>query len=70
MDALEAGQPETFAGPAEVAGLLSRLRAAAWEPAPAVGEGQEYRSDAVPSAHASTLALGESVIHGSVIVAS
>jgi hypothetical protein len=70
MDALEAGQPENFAGPADVAGLLARLRAAAWEPAPAVGEGQEYRSDAVPSAHASTLALGESVIHGSVVVAS
>jgi hypothetical protein len=70
MDALEAGHPETFAGPADVEGLLTSLRAAAWEPAPAVGEGQEYRSDAVPSAHASTLALGESVIHGSVVVAS
>jgi hypothetical protein len=70
MDALEAGQPETFAVAADVEGLLARLRAAAWEPASAVGEGQEYRSDAVATAHASTLALGESVIHGSVVVAS
>src|SRR5690242_7165696 len=53
MDALEAGQPEKAAEAADVEGLLTRLRSAAWEPAPAVGEGQEYRSDAVPAAHAS-----------------
>jgi hypothetical protein len=70
MDALEAGQPGEVAEPADVEGLLSRLRAASWEPAPAVGEGQEYRSDAVPSAHASSLALGDSVLHGSVVVES
>ena len=51
-------------------GPPARLRAAAWEPAPAVGEGQEYRSDSVPSAHASSLALGDSVLHGSVVVES
>ena len=38
--------------------LLSRLRDAAWEPAPAVGEGQEYRSDADPETHASALVFG------------
>ena len=70
MDALEAGQPGEVAEPAAVEGLLSRLRAASWEPAPAVGEGQEYRSDSVPSAHASSLALGDSVLHGSVVVES
>ena len=70
MDALEAGQPEKVAEAADVEGLLARLRDAAWEPAPAVGEGQEYRSDAVPSAHASSLVLGDSVLHGSVVVAS
>lgn len=70
MDALEAAQPEKFAESADVEGLLARLRDAAWEPAQAVGEGQEYRSDAVPSAHASSLALGDSVLHGSVVVES
>jgi hypothetical protein len=70
MDALEAGKPEKLAEPTDVEGLLSRLRAAAWEPAPAVGEGQEYRSDSVPLAHASSLALGNSVLHGSVVVES
>jgi hypothetical protein len=70
MDALEAGKPEKAAGVADVEGLLSRLRAASWEPAPAVGEGREYRTDAVPPAHASALALGDSVLHGSVVVES
>ena len=70
MDALEAGTPEKVAEAADVEGLLARLRAAAWEPAPAVGEGQEYRSDAVPPAHASSLVLGDSVLHGSVVVES
>jgi hypothetical protein len=70
MDALEAGQPERAAEPSDVEGLLARLRAAAWEPAPAVGEGQEYRTDAVPPAHASALALGDSMVHGSVVVES
>jgi len=49
---------------------LARLSAAEWEAAPAVGEGREYRSDAVPTAHASSLALGDTVLHGSVIVES
>jgi hypothetical protein len=70
MDALEAGTPEKFAAAADVENLLAQLRAAAWEPAPAVGEGLELRSDAVPAAHASSLILGESVVHGSVIVES
>jgi len=70
MDALEARQPEKVVEPADVEGLLSRLRAAAWEPAPAVGEGREYRTDAVPPAHASSLALGDSVLHGSVVLES
>jgi hypothetical protein len=70
MDALEAGRSEKVAGADDVEGLLARLRDAAWEPAPAVGEGQEYRTDAVPQAHASALALGGSVLHGSVVVES
>lgn len=70
MDAQEAGEPKKTAEAADVESLLSRLRAAKWEPAPAVGEGQEFRTDSVPPAHASSLALGESVLHGSVIVGS
>ena len=70
LDALEAGKPEKIAEPEDVAQLLSKLRSVAWEPAPAVGEGQEYRTDAIPHAHASSLALGDLVLHGSVVVES
>jgi hypothetical protein len=70
MDALEAGKPERLAEASDVEALLAGLRAAAWEPAPAVGEGQEFRSDAVPPAHASALVLGNAVLHGSVVVES
>jgi hypothetical protein len=71
MDALEpSGEPAGSAGAGDVEALLSQIRASAWEAAPAVGEGQEYRSDSVPSAHASALALGDSVLHGSVVVES
>ncbi|MGO9464664.1 MAG: ARPP-1 family domain-containing protein [Isosphaeraceae bacterium] len=70
MDALEAPQSEAVAEPADVQGLLDRLRGVAWEPAPAVGEGQEYRSDADPETHASALVFENAVLHGSVVVAS
>ena len=68
MDALEAGSSVESIGTGNVGNLLARLRASEWEPVPAVGEGQEYRSDSVPLAHASSLVLGESVLHGSVVV--
>lgn len=68
MDALEAGGPGRSAEVADVEGLLAGLRAAAWEEAPAVGEGREFRSDTVPRAHASSLVVGTSVLHGSVVV--
>lgn len=70
MDALESKEAGESAGAADVEGLLARLRDAPWEAAPAVGEGQEYRSDSVPMAHASALALGDAVLHGSVVVES
>ena len=70
MDALEPETSVEAIGTSDVENLLSRLRSAAWEVTPAVGEGQEYRSDSVPSAHASSLALGGSVLHGSVVVES
>ena len=70
MDALEAGPADQVAQRADVEGLLAHLRDGAWEPAPAVGEGQEYRYDADADTHASALACGGSVLHGSVTVAN
>ena len=70
MDALEAGPADRVAQRADVEGLLARLRDASWEPAPAVGEGQEYRFDADTETHASALVCGGSVLHGSVAVAN
>jgi hypothetical protein len=70
MDALEAGPANEVAHPAGVERLLARLRGVAWEPAPAVGEGQEYRYDADGQTHASALACAGSVLHGSVTVAN
>lgn len=69
MDALETSGPRESAVPADVENLLSRLRSAPWEPAPTVGQGQEYRSDSIPTVHASSLSLDATVIHGSVVVA-
>ena len=70
MDALEAEKSEKSAESSDVSCLLDQIRAAAWENTPAVGEGQEYRTDAVPLAHASSLAFGAAVLHGSVVVQS
>jgi hypothetical protein len=70
MDALEAKPSDQVAGPADVLELLTRLRAAAWKQTPAVGEGQEFRSDADSLTHGSALVFGESVLHGSIVVAN
>jgi hypothetical protein len=70
MDALEAGPADQVAQRSDVEGLLARLRDGAWEPAPAVGEGQEFRYDADAETHASALVCGGSVLHGSVAVAN
>jgi hypothetical protein len=70
MDALESPPAEQPAEPADVGGLLFRLRDTTWEPAPAVGEGQEFRSDADAATHASALVFQEAVLHGSVVVSS
>jgi hypothetical protein len=70
MDALEAGPVDQVAQRSDVEGLLARLRDGAWEPAPAVGEGQEFRYDADAETHASALVCGGSVLHGSVAVAN
>jgi hypothetical protein len=70
MDALQAETSEKLAEAADVDGLRAQRRAAAWQLAPAVGDGQEYRADSVPSAHASPLVLGNSVLDGCVVVES
>jgi hypothetical protein len=70
MDALEGAPTDQGAERADVEGLLARLRAGAWEAAPAVGEGQEFRYDTDPETHASALVCGGSVLHGSVAVAN
>jgi hypothetical protein len=67
MDALEMKQAEAAVQPAEIQALLQRLRATDWQPAPAVGEGQEYRTDS-GGAHASALLFHGTMVHGSVVV--
>jgi hypothetical protein len=69
MDALEAGKTSARAAPGDVEALLGRLRTAQWQPAPAVGEGEEYRSDSGDKLHASALLFAGAVVHGSAIVA-
>jgi hypothetical protein len=68
MDALESSPSDQVAQPSDVEALLAQLRDSVWDQAPAVGEGQEFRSDADGRTHASALVFGESVLHGSVVV--
>jgi hypothetical protein len=70
MDALEETATDEVASRSDVEKLLTRLRDVAWEPSPAIGEGQEFRSDIDPDTHASALVFEDSVLHGSVIMAS
>ena len=42
---------------------IQKLRMAAWEPAPAVGEGCEYRVEETAGVAASALTHGDSLIH-------
>lgn len=69
MDALEADQAAPAADRVQVEQLLDRLRGQAWEPAPPVGEGQEFRYDDESQTHGSALMFGDAVLHGSVVVA-
>ena len=68
MDALESNPSDQVAQPSDVEALLAQLRDSAWDQAPAVGEGHEFRTDADGRTHASALVFGESVLHGSVVV--
>jgi hypothetical protein len=69
MDAIEAGKTGVRAAPGEVEVLIGRLRNAEWKRAPAVGEGEEYRSDPAQQLHASALFFDGTVVHGSAVVA-
>ena len=69
MDALEAGPTQEPVGKCKVEEALATLRGAPWQQVPPVGAGEEYRSDAEGGRHATALVLGESVIHGSLVVA-
>jgi hypothetical protein len=69
LDALEAGKTDAQAVPGDVEELLRRLGAAHWQQTPAVGEGQEYRSDTEDKLSASALMFAGAVVHGSATVA-
>ncbi len=69
MDALEEKDSTTSAQSGDVLGLLNKIRESAWVPAPAVGEGQEFRSASIPEAQGSALVFNDVMLHGSVVAA-
>ncbi len=69
FDALEAGETAQHATAAEVEQLLAVAGDLPWEQAEAVGEGEEYRAESKLGDHASALALGETVVHASLVTA-
>jgi len=68
IDALESHQTSQAAETNDVKVLLGRVGKADWQQAPALGEGEEYRSEADPQTHASALWVNGAVVHGSVVV--
>ncbi len=67
FDALEAGTADQTASVADVEQLLGTAGDLPWEPAQAVGEGEEYRAESKRGDHASALVFEETVVHGSVV---
>jgi hypothetical protein len=69
LDALTAAPAgdDVPAGTGVVEALLEKARGADWAPAPAVGEGREYRAEPGEGAHGSALLLGEALVHASVV---
>ena len=70
MDALEEKESKEPAQSSDVSGLIAKIRESSWTPAPAVGEGQEFRSASLPETQGSALVFNEVVLHGSVVAAS
>jgi len=67
LDAIESEQAEREAEAPDVERLLGDLGQLNWQQAPAVGEGEEYRAESPTGDHASALALGGVLLHGSVV---
>lgn len=67
LDSLECDQAERPVEAPDVERLLENLGQFRWEQAPAVGEGDEYRAESATGDHASALAFGNVVLHGSVV---
>jgi ARG and Rhodanese-Phosphatase-superfamily-associated Protein domain len=67
---LEAAEPTAGAAQAErpaVEGKLAALRDSPWEKVPPVGDGEEYRGRSTGGDQASALALGDALVHGSLL---
>lgn len=69
FDALNSKPPEREATAGDVEQLLAAAGDLPWSPAPVVGEGEEYRAESKAGDHATTLAFGGTVVHGSVVAA-
>lgn len=69
FDALEAGESYRPPLAEDIEQLLAQLGDLPWGQTPAVGEGEEYRTESERGDHASALAFQETVIHGSVVTA-
>ena len=67
FDALEAGKTDQPASVADVERLVAAAAELPWQPASAVGEGEEYRAESKRGDHASALALEAVMVHGSVV---
>jgi hypothetical protein len=70
FDALEAEPTEQAVSASEVEQLLSAMSDFGWQPAPAVGQGDEYRSESKRGDYASALVVDGVVVHGNVVVAA
>ena len=67
---MEAVEPTAGKGQVEqptVVGTVDALRNSAWEKVPQVGDGEEYRARSEGGTQASALALGNSLVHGSLL---
>lgn len=71
FDALEASADNVQgATRADVEALLATASDLPWQPAEAVGEGEEHRAESPRGDHASALSFEQVVVHGSVIAAN
>ena len=67
LDSMESEQAEHRVEAQDVERLLGNLGKFNWDRAQAVGEGEEYRAESPTGDHASALALGGVLLHGSVV---